>query len=202
MEEDRYGITIFEGPTHRQAVKFSFFILNNEVKYEVVLLDLQVAKALSVTSLELRCDSQFMASQIRGEYEEKNKGIAQYLALTCSLAIRFTNFVVAQVMRSKNIMLDALANIASNALYPCHVELSVLSYSSISAEVTLIAETRTSDSWMLPISNYLKNGVLLMERKVAERTKARATRYALINDVLYHRSFSFLYQRSVPPDET
>ena len=46
-----------EGLMVAQAVKFSFSISNNEVEYEVVLLGLQVAKALSITSLELLCDS-------------------------------------------------------------------------------------------------------------------------------------------------
>ena len=47
-----------------KAVKFSFSTSNNEAKYEAVLLGLQVAKVLSITSLELQRDLQLVASQI------------------------------------------------------------------------------------------------------------------------------------------
>ena len=47
-----------EGSHVTHAVKFSFFISNNEA----VLLGLRVAKELSVMNLELRCDSQLVAS--------------------------------------------------------------------------------------------------------------------------------------------
>ena len=40
-----------------QAVKFSFSISNNEVEYKAMLLGLQMAKEISVSNLELRCDS-------------------------------------------------------------------------------------------------------------------------------------------------
>ena len=65
----------------------------------------------------------------------------QYLALARSLLARFIKFVVAQVSRLENIMVDTLANLASSALYPYHVELNVLTRSSISKEAILIAET-------------------------------------------------------------
>ena len=79
-------------------------------------------------------------------------------------------------------MANVLTNLASRALYPCHMELNVMAHPSISDEAILIADTRISDSWMLSFSSYLKNGILLEEKKATTRIKARATRYALIND--------------------
>ena len=100
-----------------------------------------------------------MTSQIRGKHEAKNERMAQYLALTHSFIAQFTKFIVAQVPRSENKMVDALANLASSALYPYHVELNVLTHSSISEEAALVAKTRTNDSWMIPIAAYLNNGI-------------------------------------------
>ena len=51
-------------------------MVDNEVVYEVVLLGLRVSQPLSITILKLWCDSQLVASQIRGEYEEKNDMMA------------------------------------------------------------------------------------------------------------------------------
>ena len=62
-----------EGLPIAQVVKFAFAASNNEVKYEVVLLRLRLTKELSVTHLELQCDSQLVAYQLQGEYEAKNR---------------------------------------------------------------------------------------------------------------------------------
>ena len=51
-----------KGLSIAQTVKFAFLAFNNEVKYEVVLLGLRLAKELSVKNLELWCDSQLVAS--------------------------------------------------------------------------------------------------------------------------------------------
>ena len=47
------------------------------------------------------------------------------------MVAEFTKFIVAQVPRSDNRMADALANLASNAWYPCHMELNVMAHPSI-----------------------------------------------------------------------
>ena len=55
-----------------------------------------------------------------------------------------------------------------------------------------------------PISSYLRNMILPEDRSEVVKVKARvarAARYALINDILYMRSFFGPYQRCVLPDE-
>ena len=61
-----------EGLSIAQVVKFTFTASNNEAEYKVVLLGLRLAIKLLVVNLELRCDSQLVASQLQGEYEAKN----------------------------------------------------------------------------------------------------------------------------------
>ena len=53
-----------EGLSIAQTVKFTFSTSNNEAEYETVLLELWLAKEPSITHLELRCDSQLVASQL------------------------------------------------------------------------------------------------------------------------------------------
>ena len=84
-------------------------------------------------NLELRCDFQLVASQLRGVYEAKNGRMEQYLKLAQSLVAGFAKFMVAQVPISENCIANALANLVSKrvlpfpcgiekwyALYPCH----------------------------------------------------------------------------------
>ena len=54
---------------------------------------------------------------------------------------------------------------------------------------------------MTPIMEYLRNGVLLKNQAKAIKVKARATRYSIMNGVLYQRSFSRSYLRCLPREE-
>ena len=72
-----------------------------------------VVKYLSIADINLWCDSQLVAAQPRGEYEAKNKRMEQYLQ-------------IMHVLRTKNQMTDELANLATRALRPCNVEISVM----------------------------------------------------------------------------
>ena len=100
--------------------------------------------------------------------------MTQYLTPTHLLIAWFTKFVVAQVSRLKNRMTDALAKFSSSSLYPYPLPCGV----------------KCLDT--------LFKGVLPEDKKATTKTKARAARYAIINDILYRRSFLGTYQRCVP----
>ena len=76
-----------------------------------------------------------------------------------------------------------------------------MAHPSIYSAAILTVENQADCSCISPISNYLRNKTLPEDRSEAVKVKARAGRYALINDVLYRRSFFGPYQRCVPPDE-
>ena len=54
---------------------------------------------------------------------------------------------------------------------------------------------------MTPITEYLRNGVLLENQAEVVKVKARATRYSLMNGVLYRCSFLGSYLRCLPKEE-
>ena len=98
-----------------------------------------MAKSLSVATIKLRCDSQLVASQLRGEYEAKNERMNQYLRIAKPLLAGFKHVQVTHVPRSENQMADALANLTTSARYLYNVGLSVMEQSSIlSMAVTAI----------------------------------------------------------------
>ena len=49
--------------------------------------------------------------------------------------------------------------------------------------------------WTMPIISYLRNGILLEGRNASHRLKVQASRFVMIEDVLYKRGFSRLYLR-------
>ena len=125
----------------------------------------------------------------------------QYLKLAQSLMDGFTQFIIAQVLRAENRMADALANLASSALYPCHVELSITDHLSIYNATIFTIEDQAGNSWISLISDYLRNRTLPMDKSKAMKVRAQVARYTLINVILFRQSFSSPYQRCVLPDK-
>ena len=78
----------------------------------------------------------------------KSGQMKQYLKLAQSLIAGFTKSEVAQVPRSENHMVNALANLASSALYPYHMELNIMNHPSISSIEILTIEIQDGSSWI------------------------------------------------------
>ena len=55
----------------------------------------------------------------------------------------------------------------------------------------------TKDSWMTPIIQYLKDGVLPEDKRKARLLRLKATRYTVYDDQLYKRGFSTLLLKYV-----
>ena len=97
-------------------------------------------------TLELRCDLQLVASQLRGEYEDKNEIMEQYLKLAQSLMGWILVIRSGPSPIAENIMANALASLASIAIYPCHVEISIMDHPSIYSTKVLTAENQAGHS--------------------------------------------------------
>ena len=139
------------------------------------------------------------ASLVRTSEDGKQKPVYFVSKVLTCAKTRYTDFErIALALRVENIMVDVLASFASNALYPCHVEISIMDHPSIYGATVLTVESQARHSWMSSISSYLRSGTLPEDRSEAVKVKARAVRYTLINDTLYKQSFTGPYQRCVP----
>ena len=90
------------GLTITQAIKLDFIVSKNEVKYKEVILGLKVAKNLSITIIDLRCDSQLVALQLQGEYDAKHERMEKYLRLAKPLLVGFKSIEVTHFPRLEN----------------------------------------------------------------------------------------------------
>lgn len=50
----------------RYVLVLTFKAINNEAKYEALIVGLRIAKRIGVASLELYCDSQLVVNQVKG----------------------------------------------------------------------------------------------------------------------------------------
>ena len=62
-------------------VHLNFFMTNNEVKYEALVVGLDLTKALRAVRVVVHCDSQVIANQVNGDYECKGERMKKYLEL-------------------------------------------------------------------------------------------------------------------------
>ena len=62
-------------------------------------------------------------------------------------------------------------------------------------------EIGSKNDWTMPITSYLKDGVLLDGKEAARKLKVQATRFVMIKDVLFKRGFSHPYLRCLIPKE-
>ena len=105
----------------------------------------------------------------------------------------FSSYVVSQILRSHNTEADALAQLASikDADKLKVIPVETLDSPSIQTKEPLVVNCATAkDSWMTPVIEYLKDGVLSKDKKKVRLLRLKATQNTLYDDQLYKRGFS------------
>ncbi|XP_071714261.1 uncharacterized protein [Rutidosis leptorrhynchoides] len=102
-----------EGEEYTFAMRFSFPVTNNEAEYEALLSRMRVAKFLEVKELSVYVDSQLVANQFNGIFEEHDESMQKYLKLVQELAVDFDLFQITQVSRTLNKKADTLSKLAA-----------------------------------------------------------------------------------------
>ena len=106
------------------------------------------------------------------------------------------NFV--QIPREENVEADVLAKEVS-ATEPMN-EFDEVQYVP-SIDLPKVQQIEDKENWMTPVVSYLRDGKLPKGKDEARKLRVRATRYVLIDEVLYKRGFSEPYLRCLTPDE-
>ena len=106
------------------------------------------------------------------------------------------NFI--QIPRKENMEADALAKEASAT--GAMDEFDEIQYVP-SIDLLKVQQIEDGENWMTPIVSYFKDGKLSEGKDEARKLRVRATRYVLMDEVLYKRGFSKPYLRCLAPDE-
>uniref|UniRef100_A0A2N9GFJ3 Reverse transcriptase domain-containing protein n=1 Tax=Fagus sylvatica TaxID=28930 RepID=A0A2N9GFJ3_FAGSY len=148
-----------------QSVRLNFKASNNEAEYEADLTELNSAKTLGAKNLIIHCDSLLIASQINGEYMARDEHMAAYLL---KVQQDHHQFQYAPI---------------SNGLYQLK-PWQLLALPCLHATFTLL---RLDPCWMDPYILYLKEGILLEQRKEVEGIRRKASRFWLSKDLKLYR---------------
>nr|GEU64200.1 reverse transcriptase domain-containing protein [Tanacetum cinerariifolium] len=190
-----------DGVEFTYALRFQFAASNNEAEYEALIAGLRIAAQMGVKNIQANVDSKLVANQVLGTYVAKEDNMIKYLEIAKGLASGFKAFSISQVPRSKNKKADALSKIASTSF--AHLSKQVLvealeTKSITSKEVTAVIEEE-GPTWMTELVNYLKEGTLPEDEKVARKLRLKARQYELMDGILYKRSFLTPWLRCIGP---
>ena len=189
-----------EGDEVECMVRLDFPTTNNEVEYETLIVGLDLAKLAGATNVVVYCDSQVVTNQVNDDYECKGKRMKKDLEQVKD----WVNDLQAkkfQIPREENEHVDHLAKATSaeQMIIPSQV-LSYVQTSSLIESIS-VQEIGSKNDLTMPITSYLKDGVLPVGKEATKRLKVQATRFVLIKDILYKRGFSLPYLRCLILEE-
>ncbi|GJU57477.1 reverse transcriptase domain-containing protein [Tanacetum coccineum] len=182
---------------------FSYEQLTSEAEYEALIAGLRIAEKIGVQNLEVNVDSKLVANQVNGTYIAKETDMIKYLEKVKALSSTFRAFSIKQVPRSKNKKADALSKMASTSFAHLSKQVLVeeLKEKSMNEREVLAVVEEEGDTWMTPIHEYLTDETLPAERKKARAIKRKSQRFAIINGILYKKSFLGPWLRCVGPSQ-
>ncbi|GJW62960.1 reverse transcriptase domain-containing protein [Tanacetum coccineum] len=144
-------LTSPEGAEFTYALRFQFIASNNEAEYEALLARLRT-------------------------YIAKEENMIKYLEKVKSLVSGFASFLIRQVLRSHYKKADALSKIASTSFAHLskQVLVEVLQEKSIQEREVAAVVEEEGPTWITPITEYLKDGVLPDDKNEANKLRIKA----------------------------
>ncbi|GJS26738.1 reverse transcriptase domain-containing protein [Tanacetum coccineum] len=173
---------------------FGFKATNNEAEYEALIAGLRIAEQMGIKNLQENVDSRLLANQVNETYIAKE---ADMMTLTNG----FRMFSIKQVPKSENKKADTLSKIASTGFAHLSKQVLVeeLKEKSINEVEVLAVVEEEEETWMTPIHEYIAKGILPAETDRARAVRRKSQRFAVINEILYMKSFLDPWLRCVGP---
>ncbi|GKV11566.1 hypothetical protein SLEP1_g22814 [Rubroshorea leprosula] len=171
-------IVLTDQPLREHALKFNFDGTNNMAEYEALLLGLQLALELKINAIQVYSDSQL-------------------------LKCKFQKFCLSKIPRAENEQADSLSKFASDSsLSSKSIFVEILDEPSfMKPRVMEISTNPDTPSWTDSIVSFLRDGIVPEDRQEAMKLRKKASRYTLVDGVLYKRSFSLPLLRCLNPYE-
>ncbi|GKD21314.1 reverse transcriptase domain-containing protein [Tanacetum coccineum] len=183
------------------ALRFRFDATNNEEEYEALIGRLRIAEQMGVKNVQASVDARLVANQVNRTYVAKEADMTRYLEKVKALTGSFKGFTIKQIPRSENKKADALSKIASTSFAHLSKQVLVeeLKEKSISEVEVLEVVEEEGDTWMTPIFKYIAEETLPTYMKKARAIRRKSWRFAIINGILYKKSFLGPWLRCVGP---
>ncbi|GJX66274.1 reverse transcriptase domain-containing protein [Tanacetum coccineum] len=161
--------------------------------------NLSADSTVGVRHIQANIDSKLVANQVLEAYVAKEENMVKYLEN--QQPSHFDSFSISHVSRSKNKKADALSKIASTSFAHLskQVLVEILNEKSINGKEVAAVVEEEEPTWMTPIVEYPRDGILPEDSKDASKLRIKARQYELLQGVLYRRSFLKPWLRCVGP---
>nr|GEW36188.1 hypothetical protein [Tanacetum cinerariifolium] len=145
------------------ALRLNFSNSNNEAEYKALLAGLWITIEMQVKDIHAFVDSKLLASQVEGSYEAKVEN-RKADALSKLAAVQFDHL-------SKEVLMEVMNERYLEA-----------------QEVNMVVEEE-GPTWMTPIRNYQKKGILSEDPVDARTMMEKIGSYTMKDGVLYRKSY-------------
>ncbi|XP_074282611.1 uncharacterized protein LOC141607151 [Silene latifolia] len=146
-----------------QAIRCEFKATNNEAEYEALILGMQMASGLKVQNLRVYSDSLLVVNHVNNEYVARDSKIIAYLKIATEKKSKFRTFKITQDVRTQ--------------------------YTQ--GARTLVSTVGQQDAdWRVPYLNWLRDGTLPEDKKKAQSFRIKASRYIMIDNILFRKSLA------------
>ncbi|XP_065628835.1 uncharacterized protein LOC136067219 [Quercus suber] len=163
-----------------KSLRLDFLAINNETKYEALLMGMSMVQRIGGKAVELFSDSRLVVGQVQGEFEAKDERMQRYLNRVKRLPSKFEFFNLLHILRSGNAHADSLAILATSSAQNFSRVILVEDLhgpTEARRDVIQVHQIRTELYWMDPIVKFLKEDILPEEKGEADKIQRMATRF-------------------------
>nr|XP_009767615.1 PREDICTED: uncharacterized protein LOC104218749 [Nicotiana sylvestris] len=139
---------------------------NNEAEYEAMIADLELARSLGAETIEAKCDSLLVVSQVNGNYEAQEDRMQSEVDALANLG---------SSVEEEDLLPEAVVQLFKSVVEEGHAEIN---------------STSLTWDWRNKYIVYLKDGKLLTVPKESRALRNKAAQFSLDeNGALYRRTF-------------
>ncbi len=103
------GVIELQDLTRHTVTKFMESAMANDAEYMGLIIGLEKAKELGVSTLEIKGDSQMVINQVLGKYSIKSAKFQSYCDQVLNLLSHFDDYTLTWIPRRKNQLADRVA---------------------------------------------------------------------------------------------
>ena len=178
--------------------------MNNEAKYKALLEGMVMVQKMRGRTMEIFSNSRLVVGQVKGELETRDARLQDYLSQVRRLQSGFESFSLQQVPRSRNTHANSLTTLATSSAQclPWVILVEGL-YKPVEVKEQRIPihQIRVGLIWMDPLMLFLKDDILLEEKRKVDKVRRKVPRFWLSEDQkLYKGSFFRPYLFCVHPE--
>ncbi|RDX77032.1 hypothetical protein CR513_42908, partial [Mucuna pruriens] len=184
-----------DGVLIEQLLRFEYKAGNNQAEYEVLLVEMRLAKEIGAQVLTTKSDSLLVANQVNNEYQVRELQLIKYWDMVKKLEASFESFTFLHVPKDQNEHMNLLSKFAST-------QKGGLNRTVIQEMISRSNIKPTNNAlWKDLIATFLRKEEVPDDPLAAKKLKKEVAKYTLISQQLYRRGFFYPFLKCLDLDK-